>query len=152
MSSEQLGKLAALAEKRADQSRDQLQREQHQLQQIDHHSRELHSINQQYQQSTIDKASIAPQLLAQSRGFVAQLTDKLDQLAVQREQKSQMVETRKRECQQRTAQHAALELVHENRVEEYKLMTERRDQQQMDELAATQFFQQQRFEKEQGND
>ncbi len=152
MSSEQLGKLAALAEKRADQSRDRLQHEQHQLQQIDHHSRELRSINQQYQQGTIDKASIAPQLLAQSRGFVEQLTHKLDQLAEQREQKSQMVETQRRECQQRTAQHTALELVHENRADEYKHMTERRDQQQLDEFAAGQFFQQQRLEKEQGND
>ncbi len=152
MSSEQLGKLTTLAEKRADQSRDQLKRELQQLQQIDSHSRELRSINQEYQQGTIDKTSISPQMLAQSRGFVEQLTEKLEQLDVQREQKAQRVNTQKQECHQRAAQHAALDLVHKNRVQEHKLMTERRDQQQLDEVAARQFFQRQRHEQEQGND
>lgn len=156
MSSRQLGKLEELAGKRVDQSRDRVEYEKQQLRTIDQHRSELHAINREYQQGPVGQAEVAPQLLAHRRAFVEQLTRKLDELSLQREQKRQMVHTRMHEHQQRTAQHAAIELIHDKRVEQLELAMSRHEQQQLDEAARGQHLQQQTIdqamENEQGND
>lgn len=152
MSSEQLGKLEELAGKRADQSRDQAEREKQQLRQIDQHRHELRAINKEYQQSPVGREDVAPQLLAHRRAFVEQLTQKLDELSIQREQKYRSVQARVHEHQQRAAQHTAIELIHSKRIEERENARARREQQQLDETARGLHYQRKHMEKEQGND
>lgn len=152
MSSKPLDKLEKLAGQRADQSHRLFEQEMQQLQTIDQHRAELHVINSEYQQGPVGRTDVAPQLLAQRRAFVEQLTRKLDELRTQREQKRQMVQTRMHEHQQHTAQHAAIELISEKRIDELKIAGSRQEMQQLDEVARGRHYQQQALNKEQSND
>lgn len=152
MSSKPLDKLEKQASQRADHSRKLVEQEKQQLQTIDQHRAELHMINCEYQQGPVGRTDVAPQLLAQRRAFVEQLTRKLDELSMQREQKHQLVQTKVQEHQQHTAQHAAIEIISQKRVEELEIAGSRRETQQLDEAARGQHYQQQVLNKEQSND
>jgi len=152
MSSKQLGKLEKLAGKRVDRSRRMLEREQQQLGQIEHHRTELHSISQEYQQALIGKSNIAPQQLAYRRAFVEQLTQKLDELAEQRELKREAVKAKSVEFKLHTAQHSAIEVVGNHQTEKDKLVASKRQQQQLDEVARNQYFEKNRMNKESDNE
>lgn len=152
MTSKQLSKLEELAGKRADQSRNALEREQQKLRQMEHHHSELQSISKEYQKALMGGAEVAPQQLAQNRAFVEQLTLKLDELAEQSELKRQNVKASAIEHQQRTAQHTAIEIVNKHRVDAINVATNQRDQQQLDEVAQSQHFERNRMNKEYDNE
>lgn len=156
MSSKPLDKLEKLAGQRADQSRKLVEQEKQQLLTIDQQRAQLTTINSEYQQGPVGRADVAPQLLAQRRAFVEQLTQKLDVLSTQREQKAQLLTTRMQEYQRHTAQCAAIELMNHKRIEELELACSRQEMHQLDEVARGQHFvqksQQQRVKKEPGND
>ncbi|MFK7861383.1 MAG: flagellar FliJ family protein [Granulosicoccus sp.] len=152
MTSKQLGKLEELAGKRADQSRNVLEREQQQLWQIEHQRTELQSINQEYQQALVGGTEVAPRQLAYRRAFVEQLTQKLDELAEQCELKSQSVHAKSIEHQKRTAQHTAIEIVNNHRVDADIVLSSQRNQQQLDEVARSQHFERTRMGTENDNE
>lgn len=152
MDSGRLEKLEELAGRRADKSRHSLELEQQKLQQLEHHSNELRSINQEYQQAPVGNSDVAPQQLAQRRAFVERLTEKLEELAEQREQKRQSVSAKAYEHQQHTAQHTAIEIVNTHRLEQASVIAQQRDQQQLDEIARGLHFEQNRKDVEKGNE
>ena len=152
MSSKPLGKLVKLAGQRADQSRKLAEQEKHQLRTIDQQRAQLREINVEYQQGPVGRADVAPQLLAHRRAFVEQLTKKLDELSLQREQKLQQVKTRMQEEQQHAAQHAAIEVINDKHVVELEIAASRHEMQQQDEAARAQHYRQAILKKEQGND
>jgi len=152
MSLSRLGKLEKLASKRTDQSRVKLARDTSVLKQIEHHHSELTSISHEYQQGPVGQAEVAPQLLAQRRAFVEQLTGKLEQLAQQSEQKKKVVQQQTDEHTRRTAQHAAIELLYKKQADEIDDKTTRYEQQMLDEAARHQHLALRAINKEQGND
>ena len=144
MSTSQLGRLEKLAGKRADKSRHALKQQTQELQQLDKHRTELRSINHEYQQAPIGTEVAAPRLLAIRREFVQQLAQKIDELDVHREQALEKLKERAEECKQFTAQHTAIDIVNQQRAEEYNALVNLKDQQQLDETAGRQHYQQQR--------
>ena len=152
MSSKPRDKLEKLAGRRADQSRQLVEREKQQLLAIDQQNAQLHTINREYQQSSVGRDDIAPQLLAERRAFVERLTAKLDVLKLQREQKRQTLQTSMQKHQVHAAQHSAIELMNHKRVQELKMASNRQEMHQLEDAARGQYFQQQRFNKEPGND
>jgi len=135
MSLKQLGKLETLAEKRADQSRLSLSQETAQLHKIEHHCDELSSISNEYQQGVVGLDEVPPQLLAQRRAFVEQLTDRLEALEVQRKEKQKSVRQKSLEHTKRTAQHTAIEILRDQRAEQDAARLSHREQQMLDEAA-----------------
>jgi len=152
MSSKPRDKLEKLAGQRADQSRKLVEQETQQLLTIDQQNAQLHTINREYQQGTVGRDDIAPQLLAQRRAFVEQLTAKLDALKLQREQKRQSLHTSMQKHQLHTAQHSAIELMNHKRVQKLEIASNRQEMHQLEDAARGQYFQRQRFNKELGND
>lgn len=133
MSSGQLSKLETLSQTRVDQTRSAVEQQQLELSIMDRQHRELKAINREYQEGVIGEESIAPQLLAQRRAFVAQLTEKLDLLSVQRQQREQMLHAKMAEQQEHTAQTAAIgSLVEKRRLHEAHIEA-KRDQSQLDQ-------------------
>lgn len=119
MSSTQLSKLESLAKTRADQARNVVDQHRQELDLMDRQQLELKAINREYQEAVIRKTSVTPQLLAQRRAFVAQLTEKLDMLSVQRQQREQLLQRKVDEQQERTAQTAAIgSMVGKKQIEE----------------------------------
>lgn len=108
MRSHQLSKLEALSQTRADQTRNAVAKKRAELSIIDRHHHELKTINQEYQDGVVGQESIAPQLLAHRRAFVAALSEKLDQLKHSRHQQDSLLQQKLVEQQQRTAQTAAI--------------------------------------------
>lgn len=152
MTSKQLSKLEELAGKRADQSRNVLEKEQQKLRQMEQHHSELRSISQEYQQALMGGGEVVPQQLAQNRAFVEQLTLKLDELAEQSVKTRESVKVSAVEHQQRTAQHTAMEIVNKHRVDAINVVTNQRDQQQLDEAAQGQHHERNRLNKEYDNE
>jgi len=152
MTSKQLGKLEELASKRADQSRHTLEREQRKLAKIEHHRAELRAITNEYQQAGLGELEVAPQQLAHRRAFVEQLTHKIDELSEKSDQKRQSVRAKLLEHQQRTAQHTAIDIVNNQRIDADYLRANQRQQQQLDEVARGQHFERNRIDQESDNE
>ncbi|ASJ71777.1 hypothetical protein [Granulosicoccus antarcticus] len=135
MSSQQLSKLEALSQTRADQSSAAVAKKQAELKVIDRQHLELKAINREYQEGVIGQESISPQLLAHRRAFVASLTVKLDELKQKRQQQDHQLKATIVEQQQRTAQTAAIAtIVERNELNEADVAA-RREQVQLEESA-----------------
>lgn len=133
MSAGNLAKLEALSEKRADKSQLAVEQQRSELAMIDRQHSELRTINREYQNSVVGQDSIAPQLLAHRRAFVEQLSHKLDELSVQRQQQSQILSGKLKEHRKHSAQSAAIGAMAERQVRDEKLQSLKREQRQQDE-------------------
>lgn len=133
MGSAQLARLEGLSEKRADQSRNSVDRSRAQLAQLEQHRDELKSITREYQKPPESGVMFTAKLLAHRRAFVTQLTEKLDALNQQREQQQQILNDQVNELRGRTAQSAAIGAIHQDRQNAEQEMAARREQQQQDE-------------------
>ena len=133
MSSGQLSKLESLSQTRVDQARNAVEQQRLELSIMDRQHRELKAINTEYQEGVIGEGSIAPQLLAQRRAFVAQLTEKLDMLSLQRQQREQLLQSKLAEQKQHTAQTAAIgSMVEKHRLHEAHIAA-RQEQNQLEQ-------------------
>ena len=81
-----------------------------------------------------------------------QLTKRLGQLDESRQQKQKSVQVKTCEHQLRTAQHAAIGLVNEKRLEKFRLAESQREQKQLDEVARGQYVERTRMDLEQDNE
>ena len=133
MSSQQLSKLEALSQTRADKTRDAVLKQRAKLSLIDRQHLELKAINREYQEGVIGQEAVSPQLLAQRRAFVTALTLKLDELQHSRLQQDGMLQEKLVEQQQRTAQTAAIGTMVERHELQEAHVAARREQAQLDE-------------------
>lgn len=151
MKSAQLEKLEVLTGKRVDQTRRQLDAESAKLMQLDNHCAELTLVNKEYQRSLVG-TRIAPQFLSLQRGFVQKLTVKINQIISARDEKAKLVQTITKEHVHRSAQHAAIEVVSKQKLEEIESELARYEQQQMDDAARQQFIKSTSLKQGQTND
>ena len=133
MRSAQLARLEGLSEKRADKSRDSVDRSRHRLAQMDQHRSELQSITREYQAEPEGGVMFTSKLLAHRREFVAHLTEKIEALSVQRHQQKQLLEEQEVELRDRTAQSAAIAALHHTQLQAEMQAATKREQQQQDE-------------------
>lgn len=133
MSSGQLSKLESLSQTRVDQARSAIEQQQRELSLMDRQHLELKAINREYQEGVIGERTIAPQLLAQRRAFVAQLTEKLDMLSLQRQQREELLRRKVVEQRQNTAQTAAIGSLVEKRQLQEAHVAARQEQLQLDQ-------------------
>lgn len=133
MGSAQLAKLEGLSEKRADQSRNSVDRSRNKLAQIDQHCSELKSITREYQTPPESGVMFTAKLLAHRREFVTQLTKKIDALNSQREEQQQILNEQVHELRDRTAQSAAIGAIHQAKHCDEQVHEARREQQRQDE-------------------
>ena len=140
MSTRQLGKLERLAGKLAERSRLHLENEARALQQMDQHHAELRAINKEYQQALVGNENVTPSSLAHRRLFVAELTNKIDQLVQQRDVKERSVKKCVDQYKQRIAEHTAIGLIHKRSLQELALQQNRTEQQQLDEYAGQRHY------------
>ena len=133
MSSQQLSKLEALSQTRADKARDAVAKQRAELSVIDRQHLELKAINREYQDGVVGQEAIAPQMLAHRRAFVAALTVKLDQLQQKRQQQDHKLKEKLVEQQQRTAQTAAIGTMVERHELREAHVAARREQVQLEE-------------------
>lgn len=143
MKSAQLEKLEKLSGKRVDQTRQLLNAEVSNLKKLDSQCAQLTQVNKEYQRSLVGHGRIAPKHLEQRRSFVEHLSKRIEQAVNARNEKARLVQTINEEHVHRTAQHAAIEIVHRKKREEVELGKVRRDQQRMDEAAQQQFIKRQ---------
>ncbi len=139
MKSAQLEKLEKLTGKRVEQTRRQLDAESAKLIQLDSHCAELTSVNKEYQRSLIG-SRVAPQYLSLQRGFVEKLSVRIEQIVNAREEKAKLVQAISEEHVHRSAQHAAIEIVSKQKLEEIATQIALYEQQQMDDAARQQFI------------
>ncbi|MGQ7848477.1 hypothetical protein ACUNV4_28535 [Granulosicoccus sp. 3-233] len=133
MSSGQLSKLESLSQTRVDQARSAVEQQRLELSIMDRQHQELKAINREYQEGVIGESGIAPQLLAQRRAFVAQLTEKLDMLSLQRQQREQLLQSKLAEQKQHTAQTAAIGSLVEKRLLHEAHIAARQEQSQLEQ-------------------
>ena len=133
MSSQQLSKLEALSQTRADKASDAVAKQRAELSFLDRQHLELKAINREYQDGVVGQEAIAPQLLAHRRAFVAALTVKLDQLQQQRQQHDRKLTNKLVEQRQRTAQTAAIGTMVERQELHEADVAARREQVQLEE-------------------
>lgn len=139
MKSAQLKKLEMLTGKRVEQTRQQLDAESAKLVQLDSHCAELTLVNKEYQQSLVG-ARVTPQHLSQQRSFVEKLSAKIEQIISARDEKEKLVQSITAEHVHRSAQHAAIEIVSKQKLDEIECELARSEQQQMDDAARQQFI------------
>ena len=84
--------------------------------------------------------------------FNSQLILKLDEISEQSELKRQSVKAKAIEHQRRTAQHSAIEILNQHRIDASKVAAIQRDQQQLDEVARGQHFERECMKKEQNDE
>ena len=135
MSSQQLSKLEALSQTRADKARDAVAKQRAKLSVIDRQHLELKTINREYQEGVVGQEAISPQLLAHRRAFVSALTVKLEELQHSRQQQNGKLQEQLVEQHQRTAQTSAIGTMVERQELQEASVAARREQAQLEESA-----------------
>lgn len=135
MRSTNLAKLEQLSEEQADLSQRAVERHQRELQQVGRHHHELSTINSEYQNSVVGQDAVSPRLLAHRRAFVAQLSIKLDELKLQKHQKSLELKVRMQEHSEHAMQTAAIGTMVEREQARERIQELRLEQRQQDEAS-----------------
>lgn len=133
MSTAHLSRLESLSQTRADQTRGLVDRQREELSVMDQHQLELQRINRDYQDSLVGETPVAPQLLAQRRAFVAQLTQKLDLLSLERQKREQLLQCNLSRHQEQRAQTAAIGALVEKRQQQEQQSAMRLEQSAQDQ-------------------
>lgn len=135
MRSTNLAKLEQLSEEQAELSQRVVERHRLELQQVGRHHQELSTINNEYQNSVVGQEAVSPRLLAHRRAFVAQLSLKLDELKVQKQQKAAELQERMQEHSEHTRQSAAIGTMVEREQERERTQESRLEQLQQDDAS-----------------
>ncbi len=135
MGSRQLARLENLSEKRADHSRDIVDRSRADLVQLDRQHDELSAISLEYQRTSVGESHITPTLLSHRRAFVSQLTKRIYGLDSQRKRHSELLATQEQEYKERAAQTAAIGAMRESRQHDESIVAARMEQQAQDEAS-----------------